>query len=145
MLKIKKGDLLKANVDIIGHQCNCQGSMGAGIAKQIANKFPNVENEYKKLCNSKKPEELLGTCQVVQTYDQSVANLFGQNRYGRGKRQTDYKALRKSLEELRDNYPDQIIGLPYGIGCGLAGGKWEIVKQLIEITFDDEQVVIYKL
>ncbi|MET3289633.1 UNVERIFIED_CONTAM: O-acetyl-ADP-ribose deacetylase (regulator of RNase III) [Brevibacillus sp. OAP136] len=32
---IKKGDLLQASEPIIGHQVNCQGVMGSGIAKAI--------------------------------------------------------------------------------------------------------------
>ena len=48
------GSLLEADADIICHQVNCQGAMGAGVAKQIADKWPNVKKEYVKFCNSKK-------------------------------------------------------------------------------------------
>lgn len=52
MIKIVKGDILQASEDIIGHQVNCQGVMGAGLAKQIRNKYPHVYDEYRKLCSS---------------------------------------------------------------------------------------------
>ena len=35
--------------------------------------------------------------------------------------------------------------LPYRIGCGLAGGNWQIVKQMIENIFSDYPISIYKL
>lgn len=34
----KDGNLLDAKTDVIAHQVNCQGVMGAGIALQIKNK-----------------------------------------------------------------------------------------------------------
>ena len=45
-MKVIKGDLLKAKEDIIIHQVNCQGAYGAGLAKQIANKYPKAKKEY---------------------------------------------------------------------------------------------------
>ncbi|RAP14807.1 hypothetical protein HS9_00130 [Bacillus velezensis] len=37
------------------------------------------------------------------------------------------------------------ITLPYGIGCGLAGGNWNDVNKMIESIFEDYEVTIYKL
>ena len=36
---------------IICHQVNCLGAMGAGIAKQMKQKYPENFNYYKKLCD----------------------------------------------------------------------------------------------
>ena len=42
------GDLLKQDkVDIICHQTNCKGVMGAGIAFQIKRTYPEVFKKYK--------------------------------------------------------------------------------------------------
>ena len=35
------------NIDILCHQVNCQGVMGAGLAKQIRSKYPEVYEQYK--------------------------------------------------------------------------------------------------
>jgi O-acetyl-ADP-ribose deacetylase (regulator of RNase III) len=37
MIKIVKGDLLSVNRGIIGHQVNCQGKMGSGVANKVKN------------------------------------------------------------------------------------------------------------
>ena len=37
MITEKRGDLLNAKENIIAHQVNCKGVMGAGIAKLIKN------------------------------------------------------------------------------------------------------------
>ena len=45
------GDLLKQDkVDIICHQTNCKGVMGAGIAFQIKRAYPEVFKKYKEFC-----------------------------------------------------------------------------------------------
>lgn len=60
MIRIVKGSLLRANEDILGHQVNTLGAMGAGLAKQIKEKYPYVYEDYKNLCNSNNGEDLLG-------------------------------------------------------------------------------------
>lgn len=155
------GDLLTSNMDIIGHQTNCVGVMGAGIAYHIKNKYPKVFIEYKKLCDKhNNGQGLLGKCQVVSEsgdiidYNSLIAdsksifiaNLFGQNGFGGGI-QTQYAHLKTSLVELKviAKENDLWVGLPYKLGSGLAGGDWNIVKQMIEEVFIDYPVTIYKL
>lgn len=46
MITYRNGDLLKSNCNIICHQVNCQGVMGAGIAKQIRLTYPSVFKAY---------------------------------------------------------------------------------------------------
>ena len=89
-----KGDVLKLKADIICHQVNCQGVMGAGLAKQIADQYPIVKKKYKELCSQKSPRELLGTFQLVQVAEnRAIANIFGQMFYGNdGKLYTNYEA-----------------------------------------------------
>jgi len=97
-IKHVKGDILTTPTrnenTIICHQVNCRAAMGAGLARQIRDKWPVVFEEYVKVCNPKK----LGDFQVVQVAPQLyVANLFGQLNYGRDKRQTNYAALGTAL------------------------------------------------
>ena len=37
----------------------------------------------------------------------------------------------------------QVVGLPYGISCGLAGGNWKIIKAIIEDIFLDSTIECY--
>lgn len=157
MITLVKGDLLKSKCNIICHQVNCQGKMGAGIAKQIRQLYPKVYTEYIDFCNKNK-KHLLGDCQFVDVSSdifQCIANLFGQEYYGCGALYTDYDALRSSFNKVKDfcnhllQYRNDIsVGIPYNIGCGLAGGDWNIVIKIIEDIFKDEEhihIEIYKL
>ena len=40
MIIDKIGDILHTEADVICHQVNCKGVMGAGLAKQIRNQIP---------------------------------------------------------------------------------------------------------
>lgn len=56
-IQIVNGDLLEASEDILGHQVNCQGVMGSGIAKILRDRYPNLYPEYKKYCDQYTPDE----------------------------------------------------------------------------------------
>lgn len=132
----KTGNLLDAQTDVIAHQVNCQGVMGAGLAKQIRDKYPKLYREYQEECMFEDPNKLLGTCQLIKVETSKwIANLFGQFDYGRGRRYTNYEAIYTALNSLAvqmlDNGIDS-IAIPYNMSCGLAGADWNIILAMIE-------------
>ncbi len=138
---IKHGNILTSNAAYIAQQVNCMGVMGAGLAKSIREKYPAVYDEYRELCKRTEPSRhLLGTCQLVQVTDGvTIANCFGQVEYGRDKQYTDYSGLRKALIALKFSAEKTggCIAIPYNLGCGLAGGKWNQVLDIIDDVFRD--------
>jgi O-acetyl-ADP-ribose deacetylase (regulator of RNase III) len=132
----------------VAHQVNALGVMGGGIAKQIKERWPKVFNEYKNICKQVDyPEVLLGRCQLVETNDEVdfVANLFGQVNFGRNQRETNYEGLYLALKTLRDQalelskeYDSVSIAVPKNLGCGLAGGDWNIVRVMLSSLFENE-------
>jgi O-acetyl-ADP-ribose deacetylase (regulator of RNase III) len=144
---IVEGDLLQAPENIIGHQVNCMGVMGSGVAKQIRNQYPEAYKQYR-LASKGIERFLLGTCQLVKISDgKYIANLFGQNKYGKVGVFTEYTALRFSLENLAEisKRRNLSVALPYKIGCDRGGGDWTVVFNMIEDIFEDTDVVLYKL
>ena len=144
MVSIVCSDLLTSYCEVIAHQVNCKGVMGAGLAKQIRSRYPDVYTSYKKACNTQ--TDLLGKVQLVATPDCRVANLFSQSDYGTGKCYTNYEALATCLTKLR--YRMEVLGLkslglPYGLGCGLAGGNWKIVYEIIKDVFTPSKITVY--
>ncbi len=146
------GDILTPPSDgqdvIICHQVNCKGVMGAGLAKQIKKTFPNVYQEYYAMCMRNSPESLLGQVQIVDICcfsNFSVANIFGQLAYGRDRLYTDYAALRQALRTLSRKHPGAVIRIPYGMGCGLGGGNWDTVLDIIREELKDREIEIWKL
>lgn len=151
MIKYKKGDLIKAfqsgEVTAIGHQSNCFNTMGSGVALAVKNAFPEA---YAADCTTIKGDKSkLGSMSCCMTPKGPIFNLYGQYRYGKdGDLYTDYEALSSAMERMAfvllmaaHNEP---VGFPK-IGCGTAGGNWEIVSALIDIHFSDFEVIIYEL
>lgn len=136
-MKIIKGNLLDAKVDVILHQVNLQGFMGGGIAYQIAQKYPNVEKEYENYSQKE-----LGKVCFVKTKDFVVGNCFSQNWYF----ETDYSALRQCLDEVIEymNINNlKTVAIPYKYGCRIATGNWDVVSEIFERKIPD--IIIYKL
>lgn len=149
MLKIVRGDLFDAKEKYLIHQVNCQGLMGAGVALQVARRFPHVKQAYVNGCKMRNAKDLLGCIQIVacdpndtKKQGQCIINLFGQDKIGRGK-MTDYDALRKAFFKI--NQLKQDVAIPYLLGCDLAGGDWNIVSRIIEEECKDINVVAYDL
>lgn len=147
-ITVYNGDILTSDADVIVQQVNCCGIMGAGLAKQIKERWPKVFEEYKRQCELPNAQgydrsHLLGKVQCSKVTDCItgrqiiIANIFGQNRYGTDKRYTDYKALTKGFIEIADGFNGKIIAIPEKIGCGLAGGDWKIVSHIIAGVFAD--------
>ncbi len=151
MIKEIHGDLLRQPVDIVAHQTNCAGVMGAGIALQIKEHLL-TSDEYKKyvsICREQ-GEELMGKTQLLEAPDgRIIANCFGE-KIPTGKGQdTDYDALMHSVAKVR-NYAranSMSVGVPGLIGCGLAGGDWRIVRNMLYQLFggknEPELVICY--
>lgn len=96
---------------------------------------------------------LLGKCQIIHTADGAgtnkfVANLFGQEFYGRdGRKYTSDEALREAFQQLYEfaKMKQYSVALPYKIGCDRGGGDWEVVSGMIHDIFEDVLVTLYRL
>lgn len=148
MITHKHCDLLTCDAKYICHQVNCQGKMGAGLAKAIAQKWPAVKMSYETICktNTNRRENLLGLCQFVKVEpDKTVVNIFGQLYYGRepNKCYTWYSALQTAFQTISMYInKEDTIAFPYKFGCGLAGGDWGSVYAIIEKYLGDYNVII---
>ena len=150
MVKYFDGDLLESGCNVICHQVNTLGVMGAGIAQQIKNKYPECSRIYSETCKNYKNKqgELIGMLQLWTSESPSgphIANFFSQRGLGWNV-QTDYNAFRNCCKELKETlkyyfpiiFDSFKIGFPYKIGCGFAKGNWDIIKQIIEEELADD-------
>ena len=128
---IEKDILTVIGPAVICHQVNCLRVMGGGLALQVKQTWPQVYTAY-----IEKDDWRLGDCQLVEISDgdtQFVANLAGQARPGHGL-QTDYDALCNAFRQARDfaRANNLELYIPHMMGCGLAGGDWNIVIHMLE-------------
>jgi len=139
MLKIINGNLLDSDCQYIAHQCNCHSLHGAGLASSIFKAFPWV-NVYSNRSDRGNDAALFGSITVhgdPKRNQRYVINIYGQLKPGKPSPGRDSAASRleafsKALDQIAELPELKSIGLPYGIGCGLAGGDWEKYERLLE-------------
>ena len=149
MIKIIDGNLFDSEANIIGHQCNCQGVMGSGVAAEARHRYPNVFEAYRKdYINGKL--KLGYVCFATAKTDQVIANMCAQNIFGYdGGIYTNYEALQKCLDTVKEYATFEydvkpVIAFPYLMSCYRGGGDWNIVYKMIEDTFTDFDVEIWR-
>ena len=79
MIKTVIGDILDATEDIICHQVNCRGVMGAGVAKTLCTRWPIIKKTYIRYCRRfENQNELLGHVLSVEVEpNKTVLNILG--------------------------------------------------------------------
>lgn len=141
----------RGDITHLVHQVNCQGVMG-GFAGEVKRRYPEACKKYKATCNLYQGEgvssRMLGIVQKVYLPGSMfVVNLFGQDQIGTHKRQTNYGAVAKGLLYIDNDLllEGDVVGFPYGFGCGLGGADWEVIYEMIDFIFRERTVKIYKL
>lgn len=144
MISIKKGDLLNAKETVIAHQVNCMG-VAAGLAAAVFKKWPYAKKDYTDITTRLPGKILLGMAFFTgqQKDGHIIANLFGQYNAG-----ADYRPdkLEQALTQLANfaKTGGYSVALPYKLSCGICGGDWDEVLQIIERTMDGVECVIYQ-
>lgn len=136
------GDILEVEKGVICHQVNCQGVMGAGLALYIRNKWaPGVFRDYtERLKEDRNP---LGDTVFTEGQEELfIASIFGQSFYGRTGVHTNYEAVRSGMEKVEKFASERELPvfIPYKIGCGLAGGDWRIILEILKDVFEKSSV-----
>jgi O-acetyl-ADP-ribose deacetylase (regulator of RNase III) len=141
MIKYVKGNLLalaeRGELDIIVHGCNCQNTMGSGIAKQIKDRYPTVweaDCDYERELAARRYNKL-GNYTLAKVYNKPffyVVNAYTQYEYlPRGVDHFEYASFAVILQKLAHFYGNYDFGFPY-IGMGLAGGDSERIIAMLE-------------
>lgn len=120
-------------IKIITHCCNNYGIWGAGFVIAISKKWKQVKPLYQKWLL--KRENMLGKVQFLRLEEEIVlANLIGQEGVGErdGIPPIRYDAIRAGLQKVNDfaKSNNASIHMPR-IGCGLAGGSWKMIEEII--------------
>ncbi len=146
--KTMKGDLIdlakKGYFDAIAHGCNCFCTMGAGIALQIKNNFPEAHQEdldtpYGDMGKLGKFSMALTNYMGISG-NLAVLNLYTQYGY-HGKDLADLQAIRKVFTDLNIRFKGDTLGIPK-IGAGLAGGNWEEISAIINEVTPDLNIIL---
>jgi O-acetyl-ADP-ribose deacetylase (regulator of RNase III) len=128
----------------LAHGCNCQGSMGAGIATGFRDRYPVMYAEYRRRCKAQPRQFNLGDAFLWKADDQPwVFNLATQE--GTWRARASYPAIEAALASMRkqaDREGIPSIAIPR-IGAGYGGLSWQKVRALVEQVFTDWAGTLY--
>lgn len=141
----------KGEKKIIAHIVNDKTPRwgGGGFAQSLNKYYPEVGSDFK-FWASYKGNLWLGNSQVKELdEDLSVYSMIAQHGYGDSNiPRIRYSALSKCLERLRvlAQEKEADVHMPR-IGTGHAGGKWDIIKEMIDnsLCAYGVQVYVYEL
>ena len=125
--------------------------MGAGIARQIKDRYPLA---YEADSDARyEGDNLLGDYSFAwtdATQSKGIYNMYTQSKIG-DKRSVNYEAFYVALTRVANNIEWQIayddtkpnFGLPWMISCGLAGGSWNVIFSMINDILIDRNFKTY--
>jgi len=166
IIETRNQDILKSDINIIAHQVNCVSKGSRGLARQIFDKYPN-SNIYTKVSNRN-----LGQVYITFEDDSKlkILHLTAQIYTGKPRDADRYvdrlKAFKECIYLLENNQgisrefigsdvmkietlrrfdiiDGDVVGFPYGIGCGLAGGNWDDYYKILDES--KLKIILFKI
>jgi O-acetyl-ADP-ribose deacetylase (regulator of RNase III) len=163
MITYLKGDATDPKIPgnkIIVHVCNDIGAWGRGFVLSLSQKYPIAEQSYRRWYQDQENtsgmagESMhLGAIQYIPVSGNPlgsdrifVVNMIAQSGIfaKNGIPPIRYDALDECLGRVAQNaiHHKASVHMPR-IGCGLAGGKWSEVEQIVKKRLDEFDVYVY--
>ncbi len=149
------GDIfVEDDINVIAHQANLFHTFGGGIARVIRDKYPEAYDAD--LATPKGDPADITACGKLGTYSTAkapdgriIVNCYSQTGMGAKDRNTSYNdivtifaMLEAKIAVYNKANPgnERIIGVPYGYGSNLAGGRWPVVEAIFKSIFENSPV-----
>jgi O-acetyl-ADP-ribose deacetylase (regulator of RNase III) len=145
-----KGDATSpqaSGVKIIAHICNDRGGWGKGFVVALSDRWAAPEEAYRAWFRDRADNDFgLGAVQFVQVEPFIwVANMVAQHGLtaGSGGPPIRYEAVESCLARVAEKARElgASVHLPR-IGCGLAGGRWELIEPILQRTLCARDVAV---
>lgn len=134
----------------IVHIANDAGGWGRGFVMALSKRWKSPEESYRRWHSIQEAGSFLplGAIQTVTVETNiSVINMIAQHKWSydaEGNPPIRYDALEAALKAVSQQVRGASIHMPR-IGCGLAGGTWELIEPIIEATLADHEVYVYDI
>ncbi len=147
IVEVVEGDLLLSDCPVLAQQCNCVTVRSHGLSAQIAMRFPWADIYKQRSAlpgrNRARTPSVPGTIQLSKHDGRTIVHLFAQLCPGRSGQFSRVYNIGNDTPEARlkyfasclralDAYKFDLVAMPYGIGCGLAGGDWAKYEELLQ-------------
>ena len=152
MLRYISGtSLFDSNADALVNPVNCAGTMGKGIAKEFAIRFPEILPPYKEAClrGVLRPGMVMKISISVKPDYLAIKRpaiiLYATKDHWRNKSRLDW--IRDGAVELSKRASEwglKSVAMPQ-VGCGLGGLNWDDVRPLLEqvLAPNELDIIVY--
>lgn len=147
MFKYKVGNILDTECKYILNPVNCVGTMGKGLALQIAKAYPESVDPYKKDCQYGSLS--IGHLTSFNAKDGKIIINFPTKDHWRDP--SKYRYVESGLEnlafyiEFSGNKNSHLSFAIPPLGCGLGGLKYDFVHELIQIYLSEFKTMTFEL
>ena len=126
MLSLVSGDVCESTEALLAHQCNVVSPNSKGLALALFTRFPSCD-VYSKPTRERYVGNIEVRDRVVALYAQYFPGLPRDDdpRDAYASRLGYFETCLKKLGAFALAFDHYSIAMPYGIGCGLAGGRME--------------------
>ena len=143
MIKYVRGDLLKSPAQVLVNTVNTVGVMGAGIALQFKEQYPEMFQKYQLLCKKKLLD--IGKLYLWKPTNTSSKEilLFPTKKHWLNLSELNW--IEAGLQKFVENYERlniKSIAFPK-LGCGNGGLSWHDVKPSMEKYLGPLTIEIY--
>lgn len=147
MFKYKIGNILDTECKYILNPVNCVGTMGKGLALQIAKAYPESVGPYKEDCND-------GSLSIGHLTDfkakngKIIINFPTKNHW---RDPSKYRYIESGLENLvyhikHSGHENSHLSFAIPpLGCGLGGLKYDFIHELIQIYLSEFKTMTFEL
>ena len=123
----------RINVSVV--TVNLRAIMGAGIAKDCKNRYPEVYEAYAKDCFN----DIIGIGNCTEYTARDGRKIICFPTKTTWKRPSKYEYIHRGLKDLYSillgTNPQLVVGVP-PLGCGLGGLDYKVVKEMIIKALD---------
>lgn len=127
--RLVSGDLFESGMQTLVNAVNCRGVMGAGIALEFRERFPEMYKDYRARC--KRGEVTIGVPYVWNAEGPPYVLNFPTKDDWREKSRV--RPIVNGLTSLHARYREwgiESLAVP-ALGCGLGGLPWETVEPIL--------------
>jgi O-acetyl-ADP-ribose deacetylase (regulator of RNase III) len=146
MFKYKIGNILDTECKYILNPVNCVGTMGKGLALQIAKAYPESVRPYKEDCN----DGSLSIGHLTSFNAKNGKTIINFPTKDHWRDPSKYRYIEAGLErlafliELKGKDSTMSFAIP-PLGCGLGGLKYDFVHELIQQYLGEFKNIIVEL
>jgi O-acetyl-ADP-ribose deacetylase (regulator of RNase III) len=129
MITYIQGDITEIDCQYIAHQCNALHNRNAGLAAVISKKWPTANIYSGKFAQKNREAGAI----IIRGH---VIAMIAQANQGKPSAcetaECRQKLFETCLEKISQIPNITQVAFPYKIGCGMAGGNWDLYKSIIE-------------